>query len=341
MKRIGYLRLLIQLGFILATTFTSIYYDSLIPLMLITLIFGPYFCGWICPFGTLQEFCNSIANKLGITTIKPKKVRPLRYLLMLILIFFSTNKFMQYLIDMDPRSNFTQILRSHKIIGGTTIVIFVFIIISIFIDRPFCNVLCPLGARLGIIGILRPLTIHRTDKCINCKACDRICPMGIDISTSNKIKSPNCIMCLKCIEVCPVDKALFYGSKNNSLKGFLILFLIISIILLPIGYLYHHPNGLHNSSSNTLTDGHYEGTAKGFRGDITVEVIILDSKINNINIIKHRDDKGWFNRALPIIDEILDQQSLDSVDTVSGATYSSQGIKNAVQNALDKAAQHD
>ncbi len=82
-----------------------------------------------------------------------------------------------------------------------------------------------------------------------------------------------------------------------------------------------------------LEDGIYEGAGTGFRGKIKVSVEIKDKKIIAINILSSSDDEAFFSRAKGVIDKIIGGQSVD-VDVVSGATYSSNGIINAVKNAL-------
>jgi len=83
-----------------------------------------------------------------------------------------------------------------------------------------------------------------------------------------------------------------------------------------------------------LADGFYMGTGVGFAGNIKVSVEIRDKSIVGIDILEvEADDEAFFNRAKGVIERILQSQSLD-VDVVSGATYSSRGIINAVKNAL-------
>ena len=82
-----------------------------------------------------------------------------------------------------------------------------------------------------------------------------------------------------------------------------------------------------------LTDGVYKGTGTGYAGDITVAVQIKDKQIVAIDILSSSDDAAFFKRAQAVIDKIIEGQTLD-VDTVSGATFSSNGIIKAVRNAL-------
>jgi len=83
-------------------------------------------------------------------------------------------------------------------------------------------------------------------------------------------------------------------------------------------------------------DGVYTGVGKGFNGNIHVEVTIKDGEISEIKITQHSDDQPYINNAMALINNIIQTQSI-AVDTVSGATYSSRGIIDAVKDALSKA----
>lgn len=84
-------------------------------------------------------------------------------------------------------------------------------------------------------------------------------------------------------------------------------------------------------------DGVYEGTGSGFAGNITVEVTITNGVIESIEVVDAgKDDTAYVDMASGMIDDMLEAQSHD-VDTVSGATFSSNGIKNAVAAALQEA----
>ncbi|MCD8329099.1 MAG: FMN-binding protein, partial [Lachnospiraceae bacterium] len=92
-----------------------------------------------------------------------------------------------------------------------------------------------------------------------------------------------------------------------------------------------------SQSSGTYVDGVYTGTGTGFGGDITVQVTVKKGKIKKIKILSAEDETpSYLKKAKGIISSILDAQSTE-VDVISGATYSSEGILEAVQNALKKA----
>lgn len=88
---------------------------------------------------------------------------------------------------------------------------------------------------------------------------------------------------------------------------------------------------------SSYKDGTYTGTARGFGGNITMQVTIKDGRITDIKVVNASGEtSSYFNRAKGVISRMLTKQS-PSVDTVSGATYSSRGIINAVKKALTRA----
>ena len=106
-------------------------------------------------------------------------------------------------------------------------------------------------------------------------------------------------------------------------------------------------NNNNNSSSDdnnsTVTgtvpykEGIYYGTAEGYSGDVSVAVVIQEKTIKAILITESSDDEAFFNRAMDVVKKVIRTQKTDDVDTVSGATYSSKGLLNAIKNALKQA----
>ena len=85
-------------------------------------------------------------------------------------------------------------------------------------------------------------------------------------------------------------------------------------------------------------DGTYYGTGTGFAGNLKVEVVISGGKISSIQIVETNDGSEYIQKASGVINQILNAQSTNNIDTVSGATFSSNGIIKAVRNALSQAA---
>ena len=95
-----------------------------------------------------------------------------------------------------------------------------------------------------------------------------------------------------------------------------------------------------NSETSTkdeeLKDGEYEGTAKGYGGDITVKVTIKDGKISDIKVVSQNETPGYYENGVKVLDKIIKANSTE-VDSIAGATVTSDALKLAVQRALVKA----
>lgn len=95
--------------------------------------------------------------------------------------------------------------------------------------------------------------------------------------------------------------------------------------------------GIAVETQTAYADGVYQGTAAGFGGDILVEITVRSGVITKVDVLSHDgEDDAYFAMAQTLTDDILAAQSAD-VDTVSGATFSSTGIKNAAAQALEAA----
>ena len=100
-------------------------------------------------------------------------------------------------------------------------------------------------------------------------------------------------------------------------------------------------DGVSAGQTGTYKDGTYTGSSQGFGGEIKVKVTVSGKKISAIDIIEAGgEDEAYLSMAEDIVKTILDKQTTE-VDTISGATYSSTGIKNAVGQALEGAAKYE
>lgn len=96
--------------------------------------------------------------------------------------------------------------------------------------------------------------------------------------------------------------------------------------------------GEDSGQNGTYKDGTYIGSAQGFGGEVKVKVTVSGQKISAIDITQASgEDEAYLSMAKDIIGTMIDKQTPE-VDTISGATYSSTGIKNAVTQALEGAA---
>ena len=183
----------------------------------LSILFGPVFCGWICPFGTFQEFIGKIGKKLfgkKYNTFIPQKVdkflRYIRYLVLGLVIYNTATTAKLVFQDIDPYYALFNFFTNEVAITAY-IVLGVVVLLSLFVERPFCKYMCPYGATLGVFNLFRLFKIKRNKStCVNCKACDKVCPMNIEVSKSGNVYNHQCISCLKCTSenACPVKNTV-------------------------------------------------------------------------------------------------------------------------------------
>jgi len=197
-------------------------------------ILGRFVCGWLCPFGLIQDLLYKIPFVKKIKKVKMD--RYLRYLKYIILIVFVIllPLFVVDIIGQGSPTFCKYICPAGTLEGGVPLVLlndtfvdaigFLFawkmtiliitIIASIIIFRPFCKYICPLGA---IYGLFNGISLYQyrieDSKCIKCNACTNACKMNIE-----PYKTPNhmeCIRCGDCKRACPT-KAISTGfSRGN------------------------------------------------------------------------------------------------------------------------------
>ncbi|WP_207910899.1 4Fe-4S binding protein [Caldanaerobacter subterraneus] len=202
-------------------TFIQKIHESSFVLMIIgfiiAILFGPLFCGWICPFGTFQEFIGKLGKKIfkkRFNNFVPYKydkyLRYLRYFVFAWVLYATIVAGKLIFQDVDPYYALFNFWNG-EIAVGSIVILFITIILSLFIERPWCKYLCPYGAVLGIFNLIRIFPIKRNNKtCINCKMCDRNCPMNIKVSEKTIIRDHQCISCLKCTSEysCPINNTV-------------------------------------------------------------------------------------------------------------------------------------
>ncbi|MEG1773140.1 MAG: 4Fe-4S binding protein [Clostridia bacterium] len=204
-------------------------------MMIVGAICGRLVCGFLCPFGWIQELLHKIPlpKKLKVKTFPgDKQLRYLKYLVLIGLVFllpiFAAEAFPYFCKFLCP---------SGMLIGGIPLmalnegirdaagmftvlklsILGVIVIASIIIYRPFCKYLCPLGA---IYSVMNPISLYRMSvdesQCTNCGLCAKVCDMGVDIR-----KTPNsleCIRCGDCRAACPTH-AISAGFSRGKLKA--------------------------------------------------------------------------------------------------------------------------
>ena len=178
------------------------------------ILLGPAFCGWICPFGTVQEYVARLGRKvLGrrYGRIIPKRLdgvlKYLRYILLILVLVNTARTGKLVFADVDPYFALFQFWTGEVAIAAYVVLGVVFAL-SFIVERPFCRYACPYGAFLGFTNLFRVLPIRRNEAtCISCSRCDRACPMGITVSDKTVVRDLSCVSCLQCTSdaVCPVS----------------------------------------------------------------------------------------------------------------------------------------
>ena len=198
---------------------------------------GRFVCGWLCLFGLIEELLYRIPTpKLRLPPRADRILRFLKYILLAVFVVLfpvvlrdeygiSAPAFCKWICPVGmleggiPLLVLNKALRpaAHFLWAWKFALLVLVLAASIFIQRPFCRYMCPLGAFYGLfhrIGFLR-LTAD-ADACVGCGACARTCPMGVDPSRTPD--SAECIRCGACVGACPAN-ALRFSCGGRRPKG--------------------------------------------------------------------------------------------------------------------------
>jgi NosR/NirI family nitrous oxide reductase transcriptional regulator len=185
---------------------------AVVAIIPITIFFGRFFCGWICAFGSFNDFLYMISSKVFKTKFKVNRqldaiLKLLKYFILVFIVLVIWTKGSTLFDNSSPWDAFALITNFPKAIINYFIgfVLLAFITLgAIYIERFFCKYLCPLGAIFSIISKFRKIKIDKpTEKCGKCRVCTNNCAMGINLYKMEQVSSGECINCLKCIDVCP------------------------------------------------------------------------------------------------------------------------------------------
>ena len=189
----------------------------------LSVFFGPVFCGWVCPMGTIQEWVGKIGKRIfkkRYNHFVPSKLdgylRYLRYVLLAWVIYMTATTGKLVFSDLDPYYALFNFWTGEVAISGL-IILGVTLVGALFVERPWCKYACPYGAVLGISNLFRVFSIRRSeDSCISCGLCSKECPMNIDVQHVTNVRDHQCISCLECTSeaVCPVEETVMVSWKG-------------------------------------------------------------------------------------------------------------------------------
>lgn len=318
-----------------------------------TVLVGRFFCGFFCSFGAVQDLLWLGSHRLralfpGKRNLK-KADRIFRFAKYAVLFYFIIFIWsgVTAVKTVGPWQVFGQYvsfghwpgLKPLLSVGG--VLLLLIFIGSLFVQRFFCRYFCPMGAIYSLISQTSFLKIDKPrEECGKCHLCTSKCTMGMDLTKKDRIAGGECISCQKCVSWCPKGNAHF-RSRYGVLIGVGVTCATIMVSqLLIAGNLAKEKTAdsvkktAENDAGGNFQNGIYTGTGEGYRGKVTVTVKVADGKITELVLDDYADDKSYMERAKNrIFQEMISRQNTD-VDAVSGATYSSNGLIEAVNKAL-------
>lgn len=199
-------------------------------------LFGRFICGWLCPFGLMQD----LLHKIPVFRKRKRlpwhdKLKYGKYLVLVFLVcigswflfsgFAKIPAFCKYLCPSGtlfgalPLIGANELLRSE--LGGLFYwklgILAGILILSVKVYRPFCQYLCPLGAVYGLFNRFSLVQIQwEKERCTSCMSCRRACP--VELGPEEISRSPECIRCGKCVGACP-EKCLHFSGKAGVQKA--------------------------------------------------------------------------------------------------------------------------
>ena len=188
---------------------------------------GRLLCGWVCPFGFLQDLLYKIPGPKFTLPAWTSNLKYLVLVLMVILIPFFLGAETWYSFCRICPAAAQQVTVPNLFLGKATFTLPVlvrfgflagFLLLVIASSRGFCKAVCPIGAILAPLNYLSWWAIKRpTGNCVSCGKCDRACPMQGEPSTRIGAQIPanrlgDCIVCHECQSACPQE-----GKKPSTL----------------------------------------------------------------------------------------------------------------------------
>lgn len=218
--------------FVTAGTFIQKIHSSSFILMLlglaVAILFGTVFCGYICPFGSLQEWIGKLGKKLfpgkynrAVPERLDRVLRYFRYAALAAVLSLTAVSAKLVFQAVDPYYALFNLF-STEVAATALAVLIAVAVLSLIVERPWCKYFCPYGALLGLFNKVRIFKLRRNpDTCIGCNKCDRACPMNIRVSEKSAVGDLSCISCHLCTseEACPVKDTVIISAGAKKKEG--------------------------------------------------------------------------------------------------------------------------
>lgn len=197
-------------------------------LMLVALLLGPIFCGWICPLGFLMDLTQSLRSFLQKHLLKKRRKWPnwrlpegFRGAVLIGTLAFALVAQVPIFQALSPIHMVARVLLFA--VDASALVVLGLLVLEFVAPRIWCRSLCPLGAMYSILGRFARLRVRVDPEragLIRCSRCDVACPMGIRVmedytlAGQNSISDPACTRCGACIDTCP-NSVLHLGFRKT------------------------------------------------------------------------------------------------------------------------------
>jgi len=190
--------------------------------LLMTLLLRRAFCGYACPIGTLSEWLQRGAARLGLGAARvPARLDGVlslvKYPLLAVILFFTYRTAELVFRGYDPCYALVS-RHGEDITFWTYAVSGALVVGSLFVTIPFCRWLCPLAAVLNPFSRFGVARIKRDESaCTGCGECGEACPMAIPVDRLVEVKKARCMSCMRCVDVCPAidDAAVTWGPPKS------------------------------------------------------------------------------------------------------------------------------
>jgi len=189
--------------------------------ILVTAVFGRFFCGWGCHLIALQDLSRWILIKAGIKP-RPLRSRLLGLVPMVAFVYmFLWPAIYRIVIGRPPDPTQTGFLTSEfwATFPGLTVAVLTFVfcgfvVVFVLGSKGYCTYGCPYGAAFGVADRIAPIRVRVTDACQGCATCTSVCTSNVrvheEVRDHGMVVDPGCMKCLDCVANCPND-ALYVG----------------------------------------------------------------------------------------------------------------------------------